>query len=67
VKKSKRIQRCAWTVVAHAIIVIAAMDAPNVTWVAYVVVLLGAALIMFVICFYPESYVPHSHRAPWWE
>jgi len=52
-------------VAIHAIIVMAAMNTPNVTWVAYVVILLGAALIMFVICCYPESYVSHSHRAPW--
>lgn len=64
-KKSKRLQCCAWVVVAHAIIVIAAVSASDANWLTYVVILLGAALLTFMKWFYPESYVPHSHRAPW--
>ena len=64
-KKSNRLQRCAWILVAQAIIIIAAVCAPNATWLTYVVILLGAALLAFVKWFYPESYVPHSHRSPW--
>lgn len=63
--KSKRLQRCAWILVLQSIIIIAAFSAPDATWLTYVVILLGAVLLTFVKWFYPESYVPHSQRAPW--
>lgn len=63
-KNSKRLQRGLWILAANIFIVIAAINAPHITWFTGAVMLLGAALVTFVMYFYPAS-CTCPPRVPW--